>query len=188
MNNPMGDNPMKLEIKNSPREKFKQELLKIKNGEYVVETLADGREILIKKPGGKKKSAADFLVKIYDPEKEERSIRHRDVTADIRAKKIYNSKEAGKVVGALLRVCEGEEPESVLNSVSIDENLPGEKLELLLKVYKWIWGQEDCNYPPPNKGRYMSMEGLLAEFLEVSNFEGLKKAFERYYEEQQIDA
>jgi len=31
---------------------------------------------------------------------------------------------------------------------------------IVLKAYKWIWGQEDCNYPPPKyKGRAMSWEG-----------------------------
>ena len=36
----------------------------------------------------------------------------------------------------------------------------GELPEVIFKVYKWIWGQEDCNYPPPKyKGRAMSWEG-----------------------------
>ena len=35
----------------------------------------------------------------------------------------------------------------------------GESPEALLKVYKWIWGQEDVNYPT-GKGRNMSWEPL----------------------------
>jgi len=31
--------------------------------------------------------------------------------------------------------------------------------KLLLKAYKWIWGQEDCNYPE-GEGREMSMRLL----------------------------
>ena len=38
--------------------------------------------------------------------------------------------------------------------------LPGESPKLLLKVYKCIWGQEDCNYPT-GEGRAMSMKGIL---------------------------
>ncbi|HVA66304.1 MAG TPA: hypothetical protein VNK24_05195 [Elusimicrobiota bacterium] len=69
--------------------------------------------------------------------------------------------------------------EKTLNNVSIADDLPGEKVDLLLKVYKWIWGQEDCNYPQPeNEGRYMSMKGLIAEFL---GFSELKSAFEKYH-------
>ena len=33
--------------------------------------------------------------------------------------------------------------------------------EVLMKAYKWIWGQEDCNYPPPLQGRDMSMKAIL---------------------------
>ena len=39
----------------------------------------------------------------------------------------------------------------------------GIDVETLLKVYKWIWGQEDCNYPN-QKGRWLSMNGLLEEY------------------------
>jgi len=31
---------------------------------------------------------------------------------------------------------------------------------LLLKVYKWIWGQEDVNYPN-GEGRWLSMNALI---------------------------
>lgn len=38
------------------------------------------------------------------------------------------------------------------------KNRCGEIPEVFMKAYKWIWGQEDCNYPPPKyKGREMSM-------------------------------
>ena len=41
-------------------------------------------------------------------------------------------------------------------------NPHGESPEVLLKAYKWIWGQEDCNYPE-GKGRTMSWEGWRKE-------------------------
>lgn len=37
--------------------------------------------------------------------------------------------------------------------------------EILLKVYKWIWGQEDCNYQSQKaEGRWKSMNAILEEF------------------------
>jgi len=38
-------------------------------------------------------------------------------------------------------------------------NPTGEHPEVLLKAYKWIWGQEDCNYPE-GEGRERSMKGI----------------------------
>ena len=55
------------------------------------------------------------------------------------------------------KVYNGEEPEDVLKTIKL-VNPIGESPEVLLKVYKWIWGQEDCNYPR-GKGRAMSWEG-----------------------------
>jgi hypothetical protein len=46
-----------------------------------------------------------------------------------------------------------------LNGIKSDD-LPGEHIEVLLKSYKWIWGQEDVNYPT-GEGRDMSMKGIL---------------------------
>lgn len=56
-------------------------------------------------------------------------------------------------------VCEGQEPSNVLTQLNV--NSPsGLSTELIFKVYKWIWGQEDCNYPT-KKGRWLSMDSIL---------------------------
>lgn len=39
----------------------------------------------------------------------------------------------------------------------------GLEAETILKVYKWIWGQEDCNYPN-GEGRWLSMNNILEYF------------------------
>ena len=39
----------------------------------------------------------------------------------------------------------------------------GIPVETILKAYKWIWGQEDCNYPT-KAGRWLSMNALLDRF------------------------
>jgi len=46
----------------------------------------------------------------------------------------------------------------VLKDTKLD-NPAGEPPDVLLKAYKWIWGQEDCNYPE-GKGREMSMSDI----------------------------
>lgn len=67
-------------------------------------------------------------------------------------------KGAIKIIDALESVCNGEEPNSVLERMEL-ASFTGEAPEVLLKVYKWIWGQEDCNYPN-GEGREMSMKDI----------------------------
>jgi len=113
----MENSPPGLNIENSSRDEFKRELLKIEKGEYVVETLADGRQIRIKKPG--KKGENDFLVQIYDPKNQgSRCITHEEIKKDIKSKKNKSPKKTAEIVKALLRVCEGEDPKTVLNNGS----------------------------------------------------------------------
>ncbi len=64
-----------------------------------------------------------------------------------------------KVIEYLKRVHRGEEPEEILSDAETDD-VPGESIEILLKSYKWIWGQEDVNYPN-GQGRDMSMQSIL---------------------------
>ena len=53
-------------------------------------------------------------------------------------------------------------PDNVINERNLI-NINGLEIEKLLKVYKWIWGQEDCNYPNA-EGRWLSMNAILSEF------------------------
>jgi len=59
-----------------------------------------------------------------------------------------------KILEAFEKVYNGEEPDDILKEISL-VNPIGENPEALLKAYKWIWGQEDVNYPT-GKGREMS--------------------------------
>jgi hypothetical protein len=65
--------------------------------------------------------------------------------------------ETIKIIDALERVYDGEEPDKIIKDSKL-LNPCGECPKVLLKAYKWIWGQEDCNYPM-GKGRSMSWEG-----------------------------
>ncbi len=151
-----------LRIQNAHREEFRKKLDEIPFRGYEVETLSDGRKVCITKPGGKNRfgqmKISDFMVWIYDESKGELwRISHKEIFNDLEEKGKVNPEETIKIIDALERVFVGEEPYDILKTAKLN-NPTGESPELLLKTYKWIWGQEDCNYPNL-KGRNMSWEG-----------------------------
>ncbi|MEW6508192.1 MAG: hypothetical protein AB1432_10650 [Bacteroidota bacterium] len=85
-------------------------------------------------------------------------ISHKDILNDLIEKGDKNPADTLKIISALEDVYNGIEPDDVLSKIKINNPI-GEKPETLLKAYKWIWGQEDINYPT-GKGRQMSMEGI----------------------------
>ena len=152
----------KLNIKNAEREEFIKKLEEIPYRGYEVEDISDGRKIVIVKPGGKQSFGRirkeDFFVFIYDPKEQTLwQITHKQIYDDILEKSRKNPKETVKILEAFERVYNGEDPDDILKDISF-ENPGGEEPEALLKAYKWIWGQEDINYPT-GKGRAMSWEG-----------------------------
>jgi hypothetical protein len=88
---------------------------------------------------------------------------HKLIYTDLEKKIAFNKNEGLAVLEALERVYKGEDPEDILaENPHFGKNLPGLPVDLVLKAYKWIWVQEDCNYPPPRfEGRWMSMKELL---------------------------
>lgn len=159
-----------LKIINEPRESFRKKLEEIQYRGYEVEQISDGRKIVITKPGGKfvfgTVKREDFMVWIYN-EKEETLwlISHKNIYEDLKEKGDKDALKTIEIINALERVCGGEEPDTVIKETKI-ENPCGELPEVLLKAYKWIWGQEDCNYPD-GEGREMSMKAIrkLRDFL-----------------------
>ena len=152
-----------LKIKNRPREEFRKLLEKVKYRGYEVEQLADGRKIVITKPGGKfvfgRVKREDFMVWVHNPNESILwLISHKDIYNDLEEKGEIDSKETIKMIDALERVFDGEEPDEVLKNSELTIS-SGEPPEVLLKAYKWIWGQEDCNYPE-GEGREMSMKSI----------------------------
>lgn len=151
-----------LKIKNKPREEFRKLLEGIKYRGYEVGQLSDGRKIVITKPGGKftfgRIRREDFMVWVYDSSNSTLwLISHKDIYRDLEEKGKVNPDETIRIINALERVFRGEEPDDVIKTANLNSPI-GEPPELLLKAYKWIWGQEDCNYPD-GKGRAMSWEG-----------------------------
>jgi len=156
-----------LNISNSTQDTFRMELMNIPYLLYEVEVLSTGEKIVINKPGGKRNfgrlAKNDFMVFIYSPTDEGLwLISHDEIKDDLRCKYQQNKTETEKIIYGLLDVCNGMEPEAVIKNRQL-VNIGGLETEKILKVYKWIWGQEDCNYPN-GEGRWLSMNGILAEF------------------------
>lgn len=158
--------PTEYNIANCSRDEFTVKLLDLPYLMYKVENLRDGREIVINKPGGKRAfgrvAREDFMVWIHDVGRETLwLISHKDILEDLKNKSAENLKEALSLIGLMERVFEGEEPTDIMDEINALTFAHGESPELILKAYKWIWGQEDCNYPKPKySGREMSMEGI----------------------------
>ena len=152
----------KVSIKNAPSKDFATAIEKIPYRGYEVEDISDGRKIVIVKPGGKQNFGRirkeDFFVFIYNPQ--ERTlwqISHRQIYDDLVEKSQNGKDQTIKLLQAFEQAYIGKEPDEILQKMEIATST-GESPEVLLKAYKWIWGQEDVNYPT-GKGRAMSWEG-----------------------------
>ena len=150
----------KLNIRNAPREEFAEKVIAIEYRGYEVEQCDDGRKIVITKPGGKsvfgRPKKEDILVFIFDPSDNSLwQISHQQILDDVTAKCEENPAEGKKLIALLERTLKGEEPNDFIVDIRTLSFQSGEKSEELIKAYKWIWGQEDVNYPN-GEGRFMS--------------------------------
>jgi hypothetical protein len=158
-----------LKIENAEPNEFAKRLEEIPYRGYEVESITDGRKIVIVKPGGKqawgKMRKEDFFVFIYNPSEQSLwQITHKQIHEDLKEKAKADKDATVEILKAFERVYYGEDPDDILKSIVLN-NPTGENPEALLKAYKWIWGQEDVNYPT-GQGRAMSREGL-KELLEI---------------------
>jgi hypothetical protein len=150
----------KIRIKNSCKEEFTKNLIELPYRGYEVETLSNGNKIVITKPGGKSvygiPRKEDFLVFVYNPKENTLwQISHKQILNDIKIKAEENKLETIKLINLMERTLKGEEPNDFINEISNLNFTIGETAETLIKAYKWIWGQEDVNYPN-GEGRFMS--------------------------------
>lgn len=156
-----------LNVPNSEQETFRKQLLNIPYLLYEVETLSNGDKIVINKPGGKRNFGRlcrdDFMVFIYHlSDNTLWLISHTELFDDIIRKRDYDLDKALEIVRGLYLVCCGQEPDNIIKKLKLT-NLVGLPIETIFKVYKWIWGQEDCNYPT-KQGRWFSMNAILGAF------------------------
>jgi hypothetical protein len=158
-----------LKIENTEPNEFAKRLEEVPYRGYEVESITDGRKIVIVKPGGKqawgKMRKEDFFVFIYNPSDQSLwQITHKQIYEDLGEKAKADKDATVEILKAFERVYYGEDPDDILKSLVLTNPI-GENPEALLKAYKWIWGQEDVNYPT-GQGRAMSWEGL-EELLEM---------------------
>lgn len=155
-----------LPIPNQSQADFRAALDKVPYLLYEAEQLADGGKIVINKPGGKRNFGClarnDFMVFIWHPDNSLWLISHKEISEDLALKREENPNNALKIVKGLFSVCCGEEPDEVIKSMGLSSEV-GIPVDTLFKAYKWIWGQEDCNYPA-GEGRWKSMNGILDDF------------------------
>lgn len=156
---------MKLSIRNTNRQDFAAQLTDIEYRGYEVEQCADGRKIVITKPGGKRvfghPKKEDILVFIFNPKDETLwQITHKQIFEDVEAKCHENKEEGKKLIYFLEKTLNGEEPMDFIENIRSLSFQNGEEPEVLIKAYKWIWGQEDVNYPN-GEGRFKSWSGYV---------------------------
>lgn len=153
-----------LHIRNMERNAFAQAIIGIKYRGYEVEQISDGRKIVITKPGGKKAFGRtykeDIMVFIFDPMDDSLwQISHNQIFNDIKAKVEEDKVQGKKLLLYLERTYNGEEPEDSIEDIRSLSFISGENPEVLIKAYKWIWGQEDVNYPT-KAGRALSWQSF----------------------------
>src|SRR5207249_373260 len=93
-----------LTIKNANPDEFRRILETVKYRGYEVETLSDGRKVVITKPAkkfqrGPSGSRDDFVVWVFDPSANELwSISHNQILADLTSKGAVNPKAAVEII------------------------------------------------------------------------------------------
>lgn len=150
----------KLNIRNAPREEFAEKVIAIEYRGYEVEQCGDGRKIVITKPGGKRvfgyPKKEDILVFIFNPNDNSLwQISHQQILDDVTAKCKENPTEGKSLIALLKRTLDGDEPDDFIDDICKLSFKSGDRPEELIKAYKWIWGQEDVNYPNGD-GRFLS--------------------------------
>ena len=154
----------KLHIRNMERKAFAQAIMDIEYRGYEVEQLGDGRKIVITKPSGKRAFGRaykeDIQVFIFDPlENSLWQISHKQIIEDVRAKLVEDNIQGTKLLDYLEKTYNGEDPEDFICDIRNLNFQTGETSEALIKAYKWIWGQEDVNYPTKD-GRALSWKSF----------------------------
>ena len=115
---------------------------------YNVERLAEGRRIFLSRPAPLR-WGFDFVVHVEGATfaKGRSNPSHQDILEDLEDKRQSLSPEA---VGVIRECCsavyEGHDPDDVLGSQQLPKGAGGFSLELILKVLKWLWIEQDIRY------------------------------------------
>lgn len=113
---------------------------------YFVEKLSDGRRIFLLRPTYLNKGI-DFQVWIekFDGFKDDRPS-HGDIFKDLKAKQEENQKSLGNLLDAIDAVWICEEPDEVLRKFKDLKFKTGFSIEMILKILKWLFIEQDITY------------------------------------------
>ena len=116
---------------------------------YPVEQLPGNTQLFILRPGGLRKWNFDFKVNVT-PELGLGKGSHEEVASDLKDKKLENPEKFTKLVQAITEVysCSENDVDQVLRKYPDVESSfqTGAKVEVLLKVLKWMFIMEDIVY------------------------------------------
>ena len=162
-------------IKNDKYDVFAEKVANIPDGCHYVEIMEDGGVIKITKPGYL--GALDFkvqLVAMFNNEfKTIETPSHANLLQEFVDAYTVSKDNGDILMNEALRVFHGEEPRlDEVRSVEGTARTP----EYILKSLKWIWAQEDINFPMPKYlGRRMSGHRLC----EVAHVVSYDEVYER---------
>jgi len=121
------------------------------DGEYWVTKETQGYRVSITKPGVKPGCSRDIAISIHYPDGSSKNPTHNSLFSDFKRKVAAEPRTEKAIYKELELVQEGKEPHTKFNQSC------GLPTEILLNALKWVWVEEDRNYPAPSKmGRRMS--------------------------------
>ncbi|MFC1948441.1 hypothetical protein ACFLXY_11050, partial [Chloroflexota bacterium] len=121
-----------------------------------------GYRVSIKKPGVKPKAPKDIAVSIQYPDGKHTPPNHPLLVSDYKKKYSFDKNLANQIYTELEKLQNDKEP----SSINTPEGCPGLPVNILVHALKWIWIQEDRNYPPP---RYMGKRMNWSSYVLINN-------------------
>lgn len=115
---------------------------------YPVENLPDGKQLFIKRPGGLQKWNFDFKVNV-EPDMGLGKGTHKEIELDFQNKKTENQAKYPELLIALTQVyyCTNDIDEMLKSMPDLESSFKtGAKVNVLLKVVKWMFIMEDIVY------------------------------------------
>ncbi|MDL2219128.1 DNA adenine methylase [Ruminococcaceae bacterium OttesenSCG-928-O06] len=111
---------------------------------YYVETLADGNRIFLERPATLNKGF-DFVIHVenYQFVNRKTNPRHDDIIGDLAAKKAENQRTYAQLIESVREVHQCQEIDDAMCDFRFES---GYSAELLLKVIKWFFIEQDIRY------------------------------------------
>ena len=128
---------------------------------YYVEELNSGKKIYLTRPAGRN-NGMDFIINVQEEfflsrsgKRRLKSPAHHNIETDLKKKKLESPKNYKKLYDLICKVYNCE----TIEFTSLPEFKEGYDVELILKVLKWLFIEQDVTYWN-NSGRKMLMNSL----------------------------